>query len=135
MPDDASCSVPAGHDPEVTRAVHRACVDLGVSSKVRLAAFEAGWVESHMNNLPCGDQDSVGVFQQRPSQGWGTVEQCGDVRHAAASFLRRAIDVDRRNPDYTAGQLAQAVQRSGFPERYEQAEAKARSLIEEAEDS
>ncbi|MFH8793589.1 hypothetical protein [Streptomyces sp. NPDC017941] len=135
MPDDAPCSVPAEHDPEVTRAVYRACVDLDVSSKVRLAAFEAGWVESHMNNLACGDQDSVGVFQQRPSQGWGTVEQCGDVPHATASFLRRAVDEDRRNPGWTAGRLAQAVQRSSHPERYDQAEAKARSLIEEAQDA
>ncbi|MVO89432.1 hypothetical protein GPA10_32950 [Streptomyces sp. p1417] len=129
---DAGCPVPAEHDPEVTRAVHQACADHGVSSKVRLAAFEAGWVESHMNNLPCGDKDSVGVFQQRPSQGWGTAEQCGDVPHATASFLRRAVEEDRRDPGRTAGEIAQAVQRSAFPERYDQAETKARSLIEEA---
>ncbi|OON67153.1 hypothetical protein B1H18_34895, partial [Streptomyces tsukubensis] len=100
---------------------------------MQLAAFEAGWVESRMNNLPCGDRDSVGVFQQRPSQGWGTVEQCRDVAYATASFLRRAIDADRKNPGYTAGHLAQAVQRSAFPERYDQVESTARSLIAEAE--
>ncbi|MFG3506225.1 hypothetical protein ACGF5F_12005 [Streptomyces sp. NPDC047821] len=128
----ADCVVPSGHDPEVIRVVYRVGTDLGVNDKVMLAGFEAGWVESHMNNLPCGHLDSVGVFQQRPSQGWGTREQCMDVTHASESFFTRAVETDRAHPEWTAGQVAQGVQRSAFPERYDQAEAKARALIEEA---
>ncbi|MEU9980584.1 hypothetical protein [Streptomyces sp. NPDC050856] len=132
LADPFLCPVPAGHDPEVIRIVHRVGRDLAVNDKVMLAGFEAGWVESHMNNLPCGDKDSVGVFQQRPSQGWGTPEQCMDVAYASNSFFTRAVEVDRQHPEWTAGQVAQGVQRSAFPERYDQAEAKARALLEEA---
>ncbi|GAA2478521.1 hypothetical protein [Streptomyces gobitricini] len=128
----ADCAVPPGHDPEVIRTVYRVGSELGVNDKVMLAGFEAGWVESHMNNLPCGHLDSVGVFQQRPSQGWGTREQCMDVPYASNSFFTRAVESDRAHPEWTAGQVAQSVQRSAFPERYDQAEAKARALIEEA---
>src|SRR5690606_12628496 len=92
----------------------------------------AGWVESHMNNLPCGDRDSLGVFQQRPSQGWGTPEQIMNVSYAAEQFFVRAVRVEQQFPGLTAGQTAQKVQRSAFPERYDRAEAKARALLEEA---
>lgn len=86
-----------------------------------------------MNNLDCGDRDSLGVFQQRPSQGWGTPEECMDPVHAANAFLDQAIVNDRRNPSYTAGQLAQSVQRSAFPDRYDQSEDKALAMIAEVQ--
>ncbi|WP_221361720.1 hypothetical protein [Streptomyces beigongshangae] len=116
----------------MTKAVCLVGRELGVSDKVMLAGFEAGWVESHMNNLDCGDRDSLGVFQQRPSQGWGTPEQIRHVPYAARQFFVRAVRVEQRSPQLTAGQTAQAVQRSAFPDRYDQAEAKARALLEEA---
>ncbi|MFE7121392.1 hypothetical protein ACFU99_38770 [Streptomyces sp. NPDC057654] len=127
-----ACAVPPNHDVEVIKTVYKVGSDLGVNDKVMLAGFEAGWVESHMNNLGCGDRDSVGVFQQRPSQGWGTREQCMNVAYASNSFFTRAIGVDRNNPGWSAGQVAQGVQRSAFPDRYDQSESKARALIEEA---
>ncbi|MFF8289950.1 hypothetical protein ACF068_12070 [Streptomyces sp. NPDC016309] len=117
------CRIPPDRDPEVTRTVYAVGRDLGVSEKVMPAAFEAGWVESHMNNLDCGDKDSLGVFQQRPSQGWGTPEQIMRVPYAAERFFRRAVDVERRAPHLTAGGTAQEVQRSGHPDRYDAAEA------------
>ncbi|MGW0238939.1 FG-GAP repeat domain-containing protein, partial [Streptomyces sp. NPDC002996] len=130
---NTDCDVPATHDPNVTVVVHRVARAHHANAKVMLAAFEAGWVESHMNNLPCGDKDSIGVFQQRPSYGWGTVEQIMDPWYAATQFVTRAIESDRANPGYTAGQLAQSVQRSGYPERYDVEEPKARALLAEAE--
>ncbi|CAM5494162.1 putative protein OS=Streptomyces paromomycinus OX=92743 GN=GKJPGBOP_00778 PE=4 SV=1 [Streptomyces rimosus subsp. rimosus] len=128
----AACIVPPDRDLEVTKAVYLVGRDLGVSGKVMLAGFEAGWVESHMNNLPCGDRDSLGVFQQRPSQGWGTPQQIMQVPYAATQFFTRAVRVQQQNPQLTAGQTAQRVQRSAFPDRYDQAEAKAQALLEEA---
>ncbi len=125
-------SIPSTADPNVLRTVYAVGRGLGVSDKVMLAGFEAGWVESRMNNLPCGDSDSLGVFQQRPSQGWGTPAQVMNVSFASNSFFTRAITVAANNPGYTAGQVAQAVQRSAFPSRYDQAEATARALIEQA---
>ncbi|MFC8918030.1 hypothetical protein ACFT5C_19890, partial [Streptomyces sp. NPDC057116] len=126
------CHIPPDRDLDVTKTVYTVGRDLGVSDKVMLAGFEAGWVESHMNNLDCGDRDSLGVFQQRPSQGWGTPEQIRHVPYAAEQFFTRAVRVEERFPHLTAGQTAQEVQRSAFPPRYDQAEAKARALLDEA---
>ncbi|SFQ66330.1 Repeat domain-containing protein, partial [Amycolatopsis arida] len=125
-------SIPTTHDPNVIKIVYKVGVDRNVSDKVMLAGFEAGWVESRMNNLPCGEDDSLGVFQQRPSWGWGTPEQIMDVAYASTQFFSRAQTNEPRYPHYTAGQLAQSVQRSCCPARYDQAETKARALIEEA---
>ncbi|AXK33838.1 hypothetical protein DVA86_15395 [Streptomyces armeniacus] len=129
----AACEVPPEHDPAIINTVHQVALDHQVTPKVMLAAFEAGWVESHMHNLNCGDRDSLGVFQQRPSAGWGTPEQILDPVYATTKFLEQAIPNDRNNPGFTAGQLAQSVQRSAYPERYDQSEAKARELIALAE--
>ena len=129
---DACSSIPPSHDPNVIRIVHKVGTDRNVSPKVMLAAFEAGWVESRMNNLPCGDKDSLGVFQQRPSFGWGTPAQIMDVSYASTQFFIRAQANEPLYPHYTAGLLAQSVQRSCCPERYDQAEARARLMMDEA---
>ncbi|MFE7423989.1 hypothetical protein [Streptomyces sp. NPDC057545] len=130
---DSRCAVPADRDPDITRTVYRTAVERGVTDKVLLAAFETGWVESHMNNLDCGDRDSLGVFQQRPSQGWGTPEECMDPVHATNAFLDQAVPNDADNPGFTAGELAQSVQRSAFPDRYDESETKALALIAEVQ--
>ncbi|MFC0033380.1 FG-GAP repeat domain-containing protein, partial [Micromonospora chaiyaphumensis] len=131
--DTLACpSVPATHDPAITVIVYRVARAHDANDKVLLSAFEAGWVESHMNNLPCGDKSSLGVFQQRWDYGWGTPEQIMDPVYATTQYVTRAIVCDRNNPGYTAGQVAQCVQRSGFPERYDQAAPTARTLLNQA---
>jgi hypothetical protein len=131
----AACdSIPPTADPNVIKVVYQVGTGLGADGRVMLAGFEAGWVESHMNNLPCGDSDSLGVFQQRPSQGWGIPEQIMNVAYAANSFFTRAITVAANHPGWTAGQVAQGVQRSAFPDRYDAAQAIAQQLIERARD-
>lgn len=130
LPLDVRCRVPGVHDADVIRAVHAVGLSLRVSDKVMTAGFEAGWVESHMNNLSCGDRDSLGVFQQRPSMGWGTPEQIMDVSYAARRFFEYAVRVDK--PHLSAGLLADAVQRSCCPERYDQAEARAGAMLRQA---
>ena len=130
----ACTSIPSTADPAVLETVYRVGRGLKVTERVMLAGFEAGWVESHMNNLPCGDRDSLGVFQQRPSQGWGTPEQIMNVSYAANAFFTRAIPIAANNPGMTAGQIAQAVQRSAFPDRYDQAQGTALALIDQAKD-
>jgi hypothetical protein len=97
------------------------------SPKVILALVEAGVVESNLRNLPYGDRDSLGYLQQRPSCGW----RCPmNITCASWDFLRRAIPVERQYA--TAGQLAQAVQRSAFPLRYDQHQAEAEQVIRNA---
>ncbi|MFF8713714.1 LGFP repeat-containing protein [Streptomyces sp. NPDC015184] len=129
-PAELFCDIPADRDIAVTRKVYEVGQRRGVSAKVMLAGFETGWVESRMNNLACGDRDSLGVFQQRPSMGWCQPAQCLDVDYAANKFFEVAQQME---PDWaTAGELAQAVQRSAYPERYGQAEGYARELMAEA---
>ncbi|MEU1589554.1 VCBS repeat-containing protein [Micromonospora sp. NPDC005710] len=125
-------SVPATRDPAVTVVVYRVGRAHNANDKVLLSAFEAGWVESHMNNLPCGDKSSLGVFQQRWDYGWGTPEQIMDPVYASTQYVTRAIVCDRNNPGFSAGQVAQCVQRSGFPDRYDQVAATARAQLGEA---
>ena len=116
---------------EIARKIYETGKRLGVSDKLMLAAFETAWVESKFTNVPPGqgDRDSVGVFQQRPSMGWGSPAQLLDVEYAAAKFFRTAQDFDHGQP---AGVLADDVQRSCCPWRYPQAESIARTFLEQA---
>lgn len=94
------------------------------SPKVTLALIEAGIVESGLRNLPYGDRDSLGYLQQRRSCGW----RCPmNITCATWDFLRRAIPLEEAYP--TSGLLAQAVQRSAFPDRYDQHQAEAEQVI------
>ncbi|MEV7629245.1 hypothetical protein [Actinoplanes sp. NPDC089786] len=129
-PAAAECpSVPSQHDPAIIQTVYDVGVSRSVTDKVLLAAFETGWVESHMNNLACGDKDSLGVFQQRSSQGWGTPAQIMDPVYSSNKFYDLAIAMDLQYPNDSAGGIAQRVQRSGHPTRYDENEGKARELL------
>ncbi|MEY9871913.1 hypothetical protein ABH931_001386 [Streptacidiphilus sp. MAP12-33] len=83
--------------------------------------------ESRLTNLNGGDRDSIGLFQQRPSQGWGTPEQIADPVYATNRFLDKLVAI----PGYAQLPLteaAQDVQHSGFPDAYAQHEADAQTL-------
>jgi hypothetical protein len=83
--------------------------------------------ESGLRNLAYGDRDSLGLFQQRPSQGWGTPDQIRDPTYATNRFLDHLVAV----PGWDTGRLtdvAQTVQRSGHPEAYQQWEPMATQL-------
>ncbi|MFD4674730.1 hypothetical protein ACFWNN_33750, partial [Lentzea sp. NPDC058450] len=124
------CGAPGALPGNLCGAAHAVGLSRGVSDKVMLAGFEAGWVESHMNNLACGDADSLGVFQQRPSMGWGTPEQIMNVSYAASRFFELAVKMDRAH--LSPGLLADAVQRSCCPERYDQAFGRASAMLRQA---
>ncbi|QHT54881.1 hypothetical protein GXP71_01380 [Cellulomonas sp. H30R-01] len=82
--------------------------------------------ESKLVNVDYGDRDSLGLFQQRPSQGWGTPEQVQDPVYATGIFYDRLVQV----PGYEElpiTEAAQAVQRSGYPDAYAQHEVRARA--------
>ncbi|MEU9632939.1 heavy metal transporter [Streptomyces tendae] len=83
--------------------------------------------ESALRNLDHGDKDSLGLFQQRPSWGWGTPEEIMDPAYAAGEFYDHLVKV----PDYQELPLtvaAQRVQRSGFPDAYAKHEPDAELL-------
>lgn len=100
---------------------------MGSSDKVQLALFEAGLVESNFtNHLTATDHDSLGYLQQRPSQGWPDPT---NITTATRSFVSRAMTNEKKYPSYSAGRLAQSVQRSAYPDRYDQREKQARDLL------
>jgi hypothetical protein len=81
-------------------------------------ALATAYQESKIRNLPGGDRDSVGLFQQRPSQGWGTAEQISDPRYAVGRFYDKLIKVSDWE-QLRITEAAQAVQVSAYPELYE----------------
>lgn len=89
----------------------------GLPPRAASIAITTAWQESKLRNLGYGDRDSLGLFQQRPSQGWGTATQIRDPVHASNAFYDAMLKVSGwRNADI--GQVAQRVQRSGFPQAY-----------------
>ena len=82
-------------------------------------ALAAALQESQLQNLDYGDRNSVGVFQQRPSQGWGTTAEIEDPVYATTRFFAALVKV----PGYTTmpvDQAAQDVQHSADGYAYEQ---------------
>jgi hypothetical protein len=85
--------------------------------------------ESKLYNLPYGDLDSLGLFQQRPSQGWGTPSQIMTPRYAAAAFFQHLEKVAGWQ-DLPIDQAAQAVQHSADADAYTQWDEEARVLAQ-----
>ena len=102
--------------------------EMGVSERVLKAAIATIIVETNSINLPNGDLDSVGLFQQRNS--WGSFEERHDPKLAAEKFLVRARNIEARYPDIAMGVLAQSVQVSAYPERYAQHEGEAAAAVQ-----
>jgi hypothetical protein len=83
-----------------------------------VVALAAALQESKLENLPHGDRDSIGLFQQRPSQGWGSAAQLQDPRYAAGKFYSALLRV-KGWQDLRVTEAAQRVQRSAYPEAYD----------------
>ncbi len=99
----------------------------GLPARARVIALATAYQESQLRNLPDGDRDSVGLFQQRPSQGWGTAAQISDPVYAAGKFYDALVEVaDWQKMSLT--KAAQAVQYSGFPDAYAKWEGRAATL-------
>jgi hypothetical protein len=89
----------------------------GVPSRAVEVALATSLQESKLRNLTGGDRDSIGLFQQRPSQGWGTAKQIADPRYAADRFYGALMHVKGwQSMSITAA--AQSVQRSAHPDAY-----------------
>ena len=115
--------------------------ELGVSDYGLVVALAAAMQESSLRNINWGDRDSVGLFQQRPSTGWGTVEQILDASHASRLFFggpsnpnkgytRGLLDISGWE-SMTVTQAAQRVQISAYPNAYAKWEASARAWLAE----
>ena len=99
---------------------------MGIRSAV--IAVATAMQESQLLNINYGDRDSLGLFQQRPSMGWGTAAQVTDPAYAADAFLQALQQHQATDPSWARQPLwanAQAVQNSGFPFAYAKWETQA----------
>lgn len=104
---------------------------MGVRSAV--VAVATSMQEAGLNNINYGTSDSLGLFQQRPSCGWGTPQQIMDPAYAADAFLTALKTYQANNPDWASQplyQTAQGVQGSAFPTAYAKWEAQAAGLVQ-----
>lgn len=101
---------------------------MGMSSRDIQIGLMAAMVESGLRNVHYGDRDSLGLFQQRPSAGWGTPEQILNPQYAAQKFFSALKGLGDRRNQMNMGAAAQAVQRSAYPDRYQQQLGTVRTL-------
>lgn len=116
---------------------------LGLPRKALIIGVATAMQESNLYNLAStalpesydyphegegSDHDSVGIFQQRPSAGWGTVAECMRPAYAAQAFFERLMQLDWPNMALT--QAAQAVQVSAFPDAYAKHEDRATTIVD-----
>jgi cell wall-associated NlpC family hydrolase len=94
-----------------------------------LVALATAMQESGLRNLDYGDRDSLGLFQQRPSQGWGSPAEVTDPVYATTTFLRRLVAIPAWD-QLPVTVAAQIVQRSAFPEAYARWEGLAARLVQ-----
>ena len=99
----------------------------GLPARATTIALATAYQESDLRNVDHGDRDSLGLFQQRPSQGWGSPEQVQDPTYATNAFYDALVKIDNYR-DLPVTEAAQAVQRSAFPDAYADHEADARVL-------
>jgi hypothetical protein len=90
----------------------------GIPDRGIVVALATSMQESELINLDYGDRDSLGLFQQRPSQGWGTAEQIRDPHYSTAAFYRQLLMTPGWE-EMRITEAAQAVQRSAYPEAYD----------------
>jgi hypothetical protein len=133
--DTSGCTAEVdGHTVEVdleqaenAALITAVAVERGMPARAASIALATAYQESKLYNIDYGDRDSVGLFQQRPSQGWGTVEQLTDPVYATNAFYDALAQVDGYDTmEITVA--AQEVQRSAYPDAYADHEKDGRAL-------
>ncbi|WP_046732153.1 C40 family peptidase [Streptomyces humi] len=124
-------SVPGLEDPAEqipnAKTIQATGVAMNIPARGQIVALATAFQESGLRNLTYGDRDSLGLFQQRPSQGWGTANEILDPVHASTMFYE-ALEKVSGWQSLSVAQAAQAVQKSGFPEAYAKWEPLATAL-------
>jgi hypothetical protein len=126
LPDPEGCSTTVnGHtvvldteQAENAALIAAIGVRRGLPARAVSIALATAYQESKIVNIEHGDRDSLGLFQQRPSQGWGTADQILDPVYATNSFYDALVKIDGYE-SMRITEAAQKVQRSAFPEAYQ----------------
>ncbi|KAB1156381.1 hypothetical protein F6X68_11670 [Micromonospora sp. AMSO12t] len=116
------------------KAIIAATKKAGMDERAAVVSIATALQESKLENLghlgDRNDHDSQGLFQQRPSSGWGTVEQITDPEYSTMAFLKGLKQVDGWQ-DMPLTKAAQTVQVSAYPDHYAQWEQQAADLVTE----
>ncbi|CAM5465286.1 hypothetical protein GCM10010345_13980 [Streptomyces canarius] len=133
----ATASVPGLDDPAEqipnAKTIQATGVAMKVPARGQVVALATALRESGLRNLTYGDRDSLGLFQQRPSQGWGTAQDVRDPGHASTKFYEALLE----SPGWqsmTVAQAAQAVQKDRVWSRMTRAAASPRPDVRSAHD-
>ncbi|MFF5072461.1 hypothetical protein ACFY2R_14950 [Micromonospora olivasterospora] len=114
------------------KAIIAATKKAGLPERAAVISIATSLQESKLENLghlgDANDHDSLGLFQQRPSSGWGTPEQITDPEYSTTAFLKGLRQVDGWQ-DMPLTQAAQTVQVSAYPDAYAQWEQQAADLV------
>ncbi|SCG37374.1 hypothetical protein GA0070609_0409 [Micromonospora echinaurantiaca] len=123
-----------GEQVENVKAIIAATKKSDMDERAAVVAIATALQESKLENLghlgDRNDHDSQGLFQQRPSSGWGTVEQITDPEYSTKAFLKGLKQVDGWQ-DMPLTKAAQTVQVSAYPFHYAQWEQQAADLVAE----
>lgn len=117
----------SGEQAENAALIAAVAVRRGMPARAASIALATAFQESKLTNIDYGDRDSLGLFQQRPSQGWGSREQILDPVYATNAFY----DALARVRGYESMEItvaAQRVQRSAYPDAYADHEEDGRAL-------
>ncbi|WP_446214091.1 hypothetical protein [Micromonospora sp. IBSANI012] len=121
-----------GEQTKNVKAIIAATKKSGMDERAAVVAIATSLQESKLENLghlgERNDFDSQGLFQQRPSSGWGTVEQITDPEYSTMAFLKGLKQVDGWK-DMPLTEAAQTVQVSAYPDHYAQWEQQAADLV------
>ncbi len=126
LPDPEGCSTTVnGHtvvldteQAENAALIAAIGVRRGLPARAVSIALATAYQESKIVNIEHGDRDSLGLFQQRPSQGWGTADQILDPVYSTNAFYDALVKIDGYE-SMRITEAAQKVQRSAFPEAYQ----------------
>ncbi|SCF15723.1 hypothetical protein [Micromonospora chokoriensis] len=114
------------------KAIIAATKKAGLPERAAVISIATSLQESKLENLghlgDANDHDSLGLFQQRPSSGWGTPEQITDPAYSTTAFLKGLKQVDEWQ-DMPLTEAAQTVQVSAYPDAYAQWEQQATDLV------
>ena len=122
----------SGEQTDNVKGIIAATKKNGMDERAAVVAIATALQESKLENLghlgDRNDHDSQGLFQQRPSSGWGTVEPITDVEYSTTAFLTGLLAVDGWQ-DMPLTEAAQTVQVSAYPDHYAQWETQAAELV------
>ncbi|MET8834061.1 hypothetical protein ABZV78_09115 [Micromonospora sp. NPDC004540] len=114
------------------KAIIAATKKAGLPERAAVVSIATSLQESKLENLghlgDRNDHDSLGLFQQRPSSGWGTPEQITDPEYSTLAFLKGLKQVDGWQ-DMPLTEAAQTVQVSAYPDAYAQWEQQAADIV------